>query len=266
MNCGEIRRRSGLLCAGHLHRSALPSVRGHWPARTTGVPWVAAERGEYHARRRGEKEIARSGVYQTQTKGADQVKLKIADIEEIRRLRSGGMLLADIAKATGCSAGAVHKYSHDLVSTAERRRIKAIATKAVWGRRSDHNHERFTAEHRSWRGAIYRCTNSKNPAWDRYGGVGIKVCDRWLGSYEAFLEDMGRRPSPIHSLDRRDPNGDYEKTNCRWATKKEQSQNRAFVRLLDVDGQHVGVAEAARVLAMTECAFRYRMGKAGVHV
>lgn len=70
-----------------------------------------------------------------------------------------------------------------------------------------------------------RCYNKKNRKYGIYGGRGITVCDRWLDSFENFLEDMGRKPSKIHSLDRINVNGNYEPLNCRWATPKEQANN-----------------------------------------
>lgn len=84
-----------------------------------------------------------------------------------------------------------------------------------------------SAEYVAWQGMKSRCTtNKQNYCYRHYAGRGISVCKRWRESFAAFLEDMGRKPSPELSLDRINNDGNYEPENCRWATDKEQANNK----------------------------------------
>lgn len=83
----------------------------------------------------------------------------------------------------------------------------------------------YPIEFRAWWDMKHRCFNSDNPRWMDYGGRGITVCDRWKDSFRNFFQDMGKRPSSKHSLDRIDNDGNYTPENCRWATKTQQLRN-----------------------------------------
>ena len=87
-------------------------------------------------------------------------------------------------------------------------------------------HGEKSSEYRSWTMMINRCVNPNATQYRYYGGRGVSVCDRWRDSFEAFLADMGVKPTPQHSIDRINPHGDYEPDNCRWATRLEQRHNR----------------------------------------
>lgn len=85
---------------------------------------------------------------------------------------------------------------------------------------------RKSRTYRSYRSMLARCTNPNDEnIYRRYGGRGIKICQRWLDSYINFYEDMGERPEDM-TLDRIDNNGNYEPTNCKWSTAKEQALNK----------------------------------------
>lgn len=119
-----------------------------------------------------------------------------------------------------------------------------------------------TREHRIWCGMISRCTLVTNVKYPRYGGRGIKVCERWRRSFADFLADVGPAPSPRHSLDRIDNDGNYEPGNCRWATAVEQGMNTGKNVVLEIRGEKLCVTEWARRygIAMTTVWNRLRRG------
>jgi hypothetical protein len=109
------------------------------------------------------------------------------------------------------------------VRTAEYREAKSLA---MLGNKNRQIHGmEGTPTYRSWDAMKQRCTNLNNPHYADYGGRGISVCDRWLNSFKAFLEDMGEKPDGL-TLDRIDNDGDYTPANCRWATYSEQNLNK----------------------------------------
>lgn len=101
-----------------------------------------------------------------------------------------------------------------------------------------------------WVSMRRRCSDVTSRYYDLYGGRGIRVCDRWRLSFVSFLADMGHRPSPLHSIDRIDNDGDYEPGNCRWATRLEQANNTRRSVRLTLNGETRTIAEWAMVTGL----------------
>jgi len=115
-----------------------------------------------------------------------------------------------------------------------------------------------TAEYRIWSGMIKRCTNEKCKAYKNYGGRGIRVCERWL-KFENFLADMGERPEG-KTLDRYPNNdGNYEPGNCRWATPKEQNNNRRDNMFVHHNGAHKTLQQLADEFDINPATLRSRL-------
>lgn len=117
----------------------------------------------------------------------------------------------------------------------------------------------IAAEHQAWTSMKKRCFNPGTAGYRYYGGRSITVCDRWRDSYEDFLADVGRRPSPVHSLDRLDVNGHYEPGNVRWALPIEQGNNRRTNRLITVGGATHTMSEWARIAGLLPVTVHQRL-------
>jgi hypothetical protein len=105
--------------------------------------------------------------------------------------------------------------------------------------------------YKSWLEARYRCLRPNCKHYQNYGGRGISICDRWR-KFENFLADMGERPSPLHSLDRIDVNGNYEPGNCRWATAEQQQNNKRVNRYVEYLGRQVTITQLARLTGVPQ--------------
>ena len=115
-----------------------------------------------------------------------------------------------------------------------------------------------TATYKSWCHIKYRCDNPKFKAYLRYGGRGITYDPRWA-SFEAFLADMGEKPQGRYSIDRIDNNGDYTKSNCRWATDDQQANNNDHPRLITYVGITQSITRWARQIGMSRLTLSGRL-------
>ena len=113
--------------------------------------------------------------------------------------------------------------------------------------------------YQTWVSMRKRCRWTGHHAYHNYGGRGIEVCTRWDESFTAFLEDMGEKPSPSHSLDRIDNSGNYSPENCKWVTWKEQQNNRRDNIALEIDGEFKSIPEWARESGVAEVTIRNRI-------
>lgn len=107
-------------------------------------------------------------------------------------------------------------------------------------------------EYAIWCGLKARCYNPKSPCFARYGGRGIGVCRQWRNDFAKFLADMGPRPSSQHTIDRINNRGNYTPSNCRWATWKEQQNNKSNTRRVKFNGKKLTLSEWADELGVAK--------------
>jgi hypothetical protein len=115
-------------------------------------------------------------------------------------------------------------------------------------------------EYKIWCGMKRRCYNKHERCYPRYGGRGIKVCDRWLNSFTSFLEDMGTRPCIRYSIERIDVDKDYEPTNCKWLPLSEQARNRRNSLRLTANGETRLLVEWAEITGIPYSTLQTRLG------
>jgi hypothetical protein len=153
--------------------------------------------------------------------------------------RSNGRLAA--STTCRCDCGEVATFKNNWLLSG--RRVSCGCKTYIHG---DAHAGKRPAEYVAWRGMKARCESPNGKSYERYGGAGVRVCARWSASYTDFLADMGRKPSPSHSIDRIDTNGDYEPSNCRWADRTTQAQNRNITLCVDIGGEQVPLTKFCR--------------------
>lgn len=146
-----------------------------------------------------------------------------------------------------CECGAVVRVVASKLKTGHTRSCGCLLIDWIRSAKTTHGHALKTGRsltYKSWSNMKTRCGNPKAVNFARYGGAGVTICRRWLDSFEAFLADMGERPSQRHSIERVDNAKGYEPGNCIWATISQQSVNKKISLTVIVNGTPVPLSEA----------------------
>lgn len=157
--------------------------------------------------------------------------------------------LGDIKRRPTSSCGCQHK------------RLASEANKTHGFTCGQTNGRKRPTEYTSWANMIARCTNKKHPRYKDYGGRGIKVCKRWCLSFAAFITDMGMKPTPQHTIERRDNSKGYSPTNCRWATKQEQNYNTRCSHFVTFQDQTLTIAQWSEKTGISKSLLSFRIRK-----
>lgn len=130
--------------------------------------------------------------------------------------------------------------------------MKAHFSKYKYGSRKN------IREYQTWKNMLRRCYDEECDHYKYYGKVGIRVCDRWIESFDNFMEDMGERPEGM-SIDRIDLRGDYRPENCRWADSITQANNKSNVRRFWYKGEFLTIPELSRKYGLKQGTIRSRI-------
>lgn len=161
----------------------------------------------------------------------------------------------------GCDCGTMLTAREDCLRTGNTKSCGCFQRELAAALKRSHGHTRIgwkSRTYRCWANMRNRCTNSKCKTFSCYGGRGITVCERWLNSFECFLDDMGEQPTGM-TIERIDNNGNYEPGNCRWATRYEQANNQRTNVILEFQGKRQTLSEWAKELGRKKSAIAARL-------
>lgn len=168
-----------------------------------------------------------------------------------------------------CECGKVSCHRSDHIRSGQCKSCGCFRSEVCTAKATSHGHtkgKKYSSEYACWRAMLSRCSNESQQSFALYGAKGISVCDRWSQSFELFLADMGRKPSKAHSIDRIDYCGDYEPSNCRWATVTQQSRNKSSNRILRHNGTAMTMVEWSERTGIKQSTICMRLNHYGWNV
>lgn len=182
---------------------------------------------------------------------------RLTAISPIRKITRGRPKVWWLCK---CDCGNPTEVESGCLSNGNTASCGCLLSESTRKRFTKHGHSpagKHSSEYSSWSQMKSRCAGSSEHNLRLYKNRGIKVCDRWLHSFENFLADMGKKPSPKHSIDRIDGSKGYEPSNCRWATTKQQANNTRTNLILEINGEKMTAAQAGEKFSMnSDCIIR----------
>lgn len=178
-----------------------------------------------------------------------QIGSRFGMVVVLERIKPGTESLARVR----CDCGTVKDVSIDNLRNG---RVSSCGCKQG-GRTHDMS---GTPEYAVWNAMLQRCSNPRHKKWKDYGGRGIRVCERWL-QFENFIADVGRRPAPHLELDRADNDGDYAPHNCRWISRRDQTNNTRRNVFIEFGGERLTIAQWASRLGIPRRTIAYRHAK-----
>lgn len=178
-----------------------------------------------------------------------------------RPSRPGQVDLRDVVWCR-CDCGTEREVPVQGLRSGTSRSCGCLKIEGVRARSTKHGHasgDKVSSEYKSWRSMLDRCYITSHRSFPRYGGATppITVCPEWRASFQSFLDHMGPKPTPEHTIDRIDNAKGYEPGNVRWATKKEQAANRREHRRVNtidfiVNGETMSMTQASRRLKIAQ--------------
>jgi len=156
-----------------------------------------------------------------------------------------------------CSCGNILEVNISSVNTNNTKSCGCLNLEKIKERNFKHGKNR-TKKHRTWQNIKTRCLNKSRKYYKHYGGRGITICEKWL-NFEGFDEDMPDPPGEEYQIERINNNGNYEKSNCKWATRKEESRNKRTNINITYNGKTQILADWAEEFNINPGVLRYRL-------
>lgn len=157
-----------------------------------------------------------------------------------------------------CYCGNIFRTTVGKIKSGHTKSCGCLHSKGLSERNTVHG-LRSKPEYSLWLNMKQRCSNPKFPKYENWGGRGITVCERWIDSFENFYNDMGEKPSHCRGLDRIDNNKGYSMENCRWATSKEQNNNKRNNHFVEYNGRRNTLSQWATELGFREGILLHRL-------